>query len=481
MLLERRQPVARRIEVAELERPPHARDLREDLRLFLDGGTELHVQIGRRGTVHARDLHVAAERDRADSVFDSLAAHLHERRWEAEIEPPRAHADQAGDEEVPGLVGVGRLRPQGVIFRKRPRASVRLDELRQLPSRGAVDLRERLLDDVCDREKRQPSREKRGDGHFVRRVVRARVRSSALAGLAREPQQRECLEIRWMELERQARREIEWWDRCRLTPRVRERVGDRDAHVRVAEVRERPSVAEPYERVDDRRRLHGDVDPFVRKPEQEVRLDQFEALVRKCRGVDGDLRPHRPGRMGQRVRRGDVREVVTRSAAERPARRGQHERHDLVVAPTFKALERCRMFAVHGDQRPSTPLLRGERQLARSDQALLVGKRERDAALERPERRGKSGESDDRVQDEIRLGPLEQLGRIAADLRQRREPLDRLRPGHRRDQLEVVVRVDHLDRLPADRARSSEECDPLHDPSVGSAGRGQVAPKARRT
>ena len=62
------------------------------------------------------------------------------------------------------------------------------------------------------------------------------------------------------------------------------------------------------------------------------------------------------------------------------------------------------MLAVDRQEQPSPPLLRCERELAGSDEALLVGERERDAALERPERRREAREADDGVQDDVRLG-----------------------------------------------------------------------------
>ena len=46
---------------------------------------------------------------------------------------------------------------------------------------------------------------------------------------------------------------------------VVQRVGDRHAHVGVAEVRERGAVVQVDERVDDRLRVHDDVDPLVRR------------------------------------------------------------------------------------------------------------------------------------------------------------------------------------------------------------------------
>ena len=55
------------------------------------------------------------------------------------------------------------------------------------------------------------------------------------------------------------------------------------------------------QRVDDRLRVHDDVDPLVRRAEQPVRLDHLEALVHQRRRVDRDLAAHRPGRVRERL------------------------------------------------------------------------------------------------------------------------------------------------------------------------------------
>ena len=75
-----------------------------------------------------------------------------------------------------------------------------------------------------------------------------------------------------------------------------------------------------------------------------------------------------------------------------------------------------------------------------------------------------AGETDDGVEDDVGLRSFEQLGEIAADLRVRREPVDRLRPGRAGDELEAGVRVDDLERLPADRAGGTQERDPPSSP-----------------
>ena len=57
---------------------------------------------------------------------------------------------------------------------------------------------------------------------------------------------------------------------------------------------ERRAVAEADERVDDGGRMHDDPDPLVLDAEEEVRLDELQALVRERGGVDRDLRAHGP-------------------------------------------------------------------------------------------------------------------------------------------------------------------------------------------
>ena len=192
-------------------------------------------------------------------------------------------------------------------------------------------------------------------------------------------------------------------------------------------MRKRCTIAKPNECMNDRRRVHDDVDVVIRQVEEEMRLDQLESLVRERCRVDRDLRAHVPRRVRKRFAWCDAFQVLARSPAERPTRGGEHEGVDLVGRPAFEALERPRVLAVDGNETPSPALLRVESKISGRDEALLVREREIDAALERPQRCGETGEADHGVEDEIRCGPLEQLGQVAADLRQGREPVDRLR------------------------------------------------------
>lgn len=137
---------------------------------------------------------------------------------------------------------------------------------------------------------------------------------------------------------------------------------------------------------------------------------------------------------------------------------------DLVDRTAFKALERTRMLAVHRNQPATAASLRGQCELTRSNEALLVRKCEIDAVLEGPERRGQSREADHRVQDEVRLRSLEQLGEVAACLGQGRKPVDRLRARCGSAKLEPGMRVDDLQRLAPDRPGSAKKRDPFHHP-----------------
>ena len=88
------------------------------------------------------------------------------------------------------------------------------------------------------------------------------------------------------------------------------------------------TVAKAHDRVHDRRRVDDDLDRVVRQVEEEVRLDQLEALVRERRRVDRDLRPHLPGRMRERVR------AASRPPARRGSARGTGRRDAVRTSPS---------------------------------------------------------------------------------------------------------------------------------------------------
>ena len=265
-----------------------------------------------------------------------------------------------------------------------------------------------------------------------------------------------------LELEREAGGEVERGDRGLAALRIRERERDRHAHVRISEVRERCAVAEADERVHDRRRMHDDLDPLVREPEEVVRLDQLEALVRERGRVDGDLRPHRPRRMRECLLHGHCFELGVRSVSERAPGRREDDRLDRVAAPPLETLEHRRVLAVHRKQEAPSPLPGRDGEVAGGDEALLVRECQRHTALERPQRRTDTGEPDDRVQHEIGVGRLEHLGEVAADLDVldavlRCEVVERLRARRERADHELGMRADDLERLATDRPGRTEQ------------------------
>ena len=109
-------------------------------------------------------------------------------------------------------------------------------------------------------------------------------------------------------------------------------VGDRQAHVGQRQLGDGGAVGELDHRVHDRLRVHHHLDAVVADAEQLVGLDHLEALVHQRRRVDGDLRTHRPGGMGQGVVDGDVGQLGLGAAAERPAGRGEHDAAHPVAA-----------------------------------------------------------------------------------------------------------------------------------------------------
>src|SRR3954451_9354059 len=197
-------------------------------------------------------------------------------------------------------------------------------------------------------------------------------------------------------------------------------------------------------------------------------FDQLEALVRKRRGVHSYLSSHRPGWMFERVLDRDVLELGPRAAAERATGCRKDERlHGGRIAP-LEALKDGRVLAVDREQEPAAQAVCSERELACGDEALLVGEREGDALLERPERRLYAGEADDGIEHHVRARGLKQVDCGAADLRVldivgRRNLGEWLPRRHHRAELELGVELDDLDRLTADRARGAEEGNALHD------------------
>ena len=140
--------------------------------------------------------------------------------------------------------------------------------------------------------------------------------------------------------------------------------------------------------MDDRRRLDDDLDPLVRQPEEEVRLDQLEALVRERRRVDRDLRAHAPGRVRERLLGRDVLELLARAPAERAAgaRSARASRTCSGARPSrhWNAAE-CSLST--GSSRPPPRSRAASASSPAATRLSLFASASVDAVLERPERR----------------------------------------------------------------------------------------------
>ena len=159
-----------------------------------------------------------------------------------------------------------------------------------------------------DARERQRSVEEAGDRHLVggdERRGRPRTLAPRLTG---DAQRREPVLVRRAEVEPRDRHEVGGRGGRRVAARIRQGVLDRESHVRGTQLGLEGAVAEADGGVDDALRVDDDLDRVVADIVQPVRLDDLQALVRERRGVDGDLRAHRPGRMPERLLRGDGRE-----------------------------------------------------------------------------------------------------------------------------------------------------------------------------
>ncbi len=179
----------------------------------------------------------------------------------------------------------------------------------------------------------------------------------------------------------------------------------------LGELRDERAVHELDERVDQRLRMDDDVDALLRQAEEEVRLDDLEALVHHRRGVDRDLRPHLPRRVRERVRDRDRVEGVEAPLAERAARRREHEALRLLGAAAAHRLVDRAVLGVDRDDLRLRPRGLREDQRAGDDERLLVGEREPLAGADRGERRAQPQRADEPADDGVGVRVRGGLGR----------------------------------------------------------------------
>ena len=106
-------------------------------------------------------------------------------------------------------------------------------------------------------------------------------------------------------------------------------------------------------------------------------LDDLKALVHQRRGIDGDLRAHRPVGVTERVSARLARKLLTGKTIERSARAGQDQSFDLAaVTAALHTLKNCAVLAVHRHDLRAELLRRVHHERARAHQRLLVGQRD---------------------------------------------------------------------------------------------------------
>ena len=127
---------------------------------------------------------------------------------------------------------------------------------------------------------------------------------------------------------------------------VRQGVLDREAHVGKPELGLVRAVGELDERVDDALGMDHRIDLRVRQPIQPFGLDDLERLVDERRRVDGDLRPHAPGRVRQRLVGRHAGQGCRVAAAKRSPAGGEHQARHARHLLAGQALPDGRVLAV---------------------------------------------------------------------------------------------------------------------------------------
>ena len=247
-----------------------------------------------------------------------------------------------------------------------------------------------------------------------------------------------------------------------------ERVLDRQAHVGLGELRDHTAIDELDHRVDHALGMQHDVDTVIWRAVEPVRFHDLVALVREGRRIDRDLRTHAPGRMPERLRGRDRRERTERPIAERAAGRGDSDPPYALGRDPVEALPEPAVLAVDRTKALPRPAARGTDEVAADDEDLFVGERDVLARLEGGERRPQTGDARSGDEHEIHVvrgRELRQIvvpGRDARDAEARRDLLERLTAGARRERRHaqlVRVRCDDFEGLLADRARCTEDRD----------------------
>src|SRR6185437_13713008 len=101
-----------------------------------------------------------------------------------------------------------------------------------------------------------------------------------------------------------------------------------------------------------------------------MRFDYFERLVGERRAIDGDLAPHSPRRVTQRILHCRPRELRVAPVAEWSAGSGEHHPTQLRCRMAGDALQDRAVLAVHGDDLARARRARPPDEVAGDDESL---------------------------------------------------------------------------------------------------------------
>ena len=147
-----------------------------------------------------------------------------------------------------------------------------------LPARADDRARTRSITAGISRKDSRRS-QKCADSDFIRGVQHGGSGTARFGRGASQPQARKPLEIRRFEVQPRRAQDVERFYTGGEPLRPAERMGDRRAHVRVAQLRQHRAVHVFHQRMHDALRMHDHFDLRRRQAEQQAGFDQLQPFV----------------------------------------------------------------------------------------------------------------------------------------------------------------------------------------------------------